>query len=348
MVGAVVRTPAEQLAGLSLDGGWRVLELIPRPPGATGGYFSQSYLVKDDNGRQAFLKALDYSKALRDADPALRLKRMTEAFVFERELLRRCRSMSRIVTAIADGSVTVGNRDTDVVQYIIFELADGDIRSQADIAQRFDLAVSLRALHQIATGLFQLHRHRIAHQDLKPSNVMVFPRDGSKLSDLGRACYGGLSAPHDDDQIPGDWSYAPPELLYGQIDPDWNRRRMGCDAYHLGSMIVFLFSGAGLTPQLLIELRDEHRMENWRSDYAEVLPYVRDAFERVVSEFWNGLPEHVRDRLVTIVRQLCEPDPTLRGHPRTRAGVGNQYSLERYVSEFNILATKAEMGLKRP
>lgn len=42
MSNAVVPTPARQLEGLTLDGGWKVLELLDRPPGATGGFFSKA------------------------------------------------------------------------------------------------------------------------------------------------------------------------------------------------------------------------------------------------------------------------------------------------------------------
>lgn len=79
--------------------------------------------------------------------------------------------------------------------------------------------------------------------------------------------------------------------------------------------------------------------------FEDVLPYLRDAFGRGVKLFGEDVPEEVRGEMVEVVRQLCEPDPRLRGHPRNRAGGGNQYSLERYISKFDILAKKAEFGL---
>ena len=83
--------------------------------------------------------------------------------------------MSRVVTAIADGSVTVNIGGTsEVVQYLIFEKADGDARSFLNASSAFDLAWSLRALHHVTVGLRQMHQSRMAHQDLKPSNVLLF------------------------------------------------------------------------------------------------------------------------------------------------------------------------------
>jgi serine/threonine protein kinase len=318
-------TPAKQLLGKNLDGGWRVIDLVPRRIGGTGGNFSEGYIVADSEGRRGFLKALDYSRALKSADPARVLQALTEAYNFERDVLRKCRDsrMDRVVVALADGSVDVSDQP---VQYLIFELADGDLRSQVSAVDRFDLAYGLRALHHVATGLSQLHRENIAHQDVKPSNVLAFSGGTvSKIADLGRAAYKGHVPPHEELHIPGDPTYAPPELLYGYTDPDWNRRRFGCDAYLMGSLVVFFFTGAGATPLLRVALRDAHSWENWAGTYEEVLPYVRDAFGHVIDAFSDSVDESVRIDLLTAVRELCEPNPALRGHPRNRAGKGNQY-----------------------
>lgn len=316
---------------------------------ATGGNFSEGYIVEDGHGRRAFLKALDYSRALRAPDPAVALQALTEAFNFERAVLQRCgaRHLDKVVTALADGTVRLnaGAPDGGVVQYLIFELADGDVRSQADVSMRFDLAFILRALHHVATGVYQLHGEGIAHQDLKPSNVLVFKTTGeSKIGDLGRAAYRGHSPPHESQGVAGDPSYAPPELLYGFIDPDWFRRRLGCDAYLLGSMAVFFFLGQGLTRLIAAELDPSFGWQTWTGRYEDVLPYVRDAFGRVIEQFRSNIPLPIREDLVQIVRELCDPDPRLRGHPRNRNQPALQYSVQRYIARFDLLARRAEGG----
>lgn len=341
-----MKTPAQQLAGMTLDGGWKVVSPAPVALGQTGGNFSEGYVVQGPNGQKAFLKALDYSRAMEAPDPALALKPLIDSFIFERDLLAKCRArgLDRIVTAIGDGTVSVAGQR---VQYLIFELADGDLRALASASKRFELAWMLRALHHVATGLLQLHGEEIAHQDVKPSNVLVFGGVESKLADLGRAAYKGHFAPHEDREIAGDPTYAPPELLYRYVDPNWNPRRLGCDAYLLGSMVVFFFTGASVTPLLRKELHDAHAWGkgNWSGTYEEVLPYVRDGFGRVLETFKQTVDPEVRAELVTTVSELCEPDPRLRGHPLNRVGKGNQYSVERYVSQFNLLARKAELRL---
>jgi serine/threonine protein kinase len=61
----------------------------------------------------------------------------------------------------------------------------------------------------MATGLHELHSQRIAHQDLKPSNVLVFSQREAKNADLGRATLRGQVGPFDEFPVAGDLSYAP-------------------------------------------------------------------------------------------------------------------------------------------
>jgi serine/threonine protein kinase len=338
---------AERLTGMKLDGGWTVISSVPKDNELTGGNFSICYLVEGPDGRQAFLKALDYSRAFNSKDPARILQWLTEGFNFERDVLTKCKDerLDRVVTAITDGTVRFDNApDGGIVQYLIFELADGDVRRQANISKQFDIAWSLRSLHHIAIGLKQIHGHGIAHQDLKPSNVLIFNGNTSKIADFGRAAYQGHAAPHEYFEVPGDPVYAPPELLYNNVDPDWNRRRLGCDAYLMGSMVVFFFLGVGMTPLLFRELPDSLNYKNWGGAYDEVLPYLKDAFQRVLEYYRQKLPVSLQEELTQIVAQLCEPDLRLRGHPKNRIAA-DQYSMERYISRFDHLASYAELGL---
>jgi serine/threonine protein kinase len=200
--------------------------------------------------------------------------------------------------------------------------------------------------------LKQLHGSNIAHQDLKPSNVLVFDGRTSKLADLGRAAYQGHTPGHDHLHVAGDPTYAPPDLAYGFVLPEWNMRRLSCDVYHLGSMIVFFFTGMGMTGLLFKHLDLAFQPSarpfagGWTGTFEDVLPYVREAFERAIEEFGNHVPDpKLREKLVTMVRQLCEPDSRLRGHPLTRRqGGGNSFSLERYITDLDLLARRAEVG----
>jgi eukaryotic-like serine/threonine-protein kinase len=315
---------------------------------ATGGNFSCGYRVVHENGTHGFLKALDFSRALSSPDPALALQGLTQAFNFERNLLNLCNSrrMDRIVRAITDGIVKVDNSLLGNVQYLVFEFADCDLRAQLSLASNVETAWKMRSLHHIATGLHQLHGADIAHQDLKPSNVLVFNGTESKIADLGSASLKGSNAPRDGHHFPGDPAYAPPEGLYGYVDTEWGFRRLGCDAYLLGSMVVFLFTGLSMTSLVQDELDPSFHWRNWTGTYQDVAAHVRDAFGRAVEVFGNHIPEEpLRDELKQIVRQLCDPDPRLRGHPLNRLGSSNPLSLERFVSHLDLLTRRAELGV---
>jgi len=341
-------SPAESLIGIRLQENWNVVQKLTKDPATTGGFFSHGYIVEGQGGIRAYLKALDFSAALRSPDPAEALQGMTEAYNSERQLCSQCqkKSFDRVVRYLCDGKVLADPDDPNsIVQYIIFELADGDVRLQLDRFTGFDIAWTLRALHHIATGLKQLHSINIAHQDIKPSNILVFQERVSKLADLGRAASRNSHCPHEDFPIAGDRSYAPPELLYGFVDPDWNRRRLGCDLYLLGSMVVFLFARVNMTSLIFSHLSSDHRPEYHADGYNVVLPYMEKAFYESLEDFRNQLPNLLVSDVVDIVRQLCFPNPEKRGHPCNHFNSGSQYSLERYVTQFDLLARKAEIGI---
>ncbi len=344
--------PRERLGGMTLDGGWRVVESLPNHDDDTGGNFSAGYIVTAPDGRRHFLKAIDFSSAMLDPDPARALQRLTEAFNLERDVLEIGKRLSCVVTAIADGRTLVGDTPDDVVQYLILELAENSLRRMAVPSRRLPVELALRALHRAANGLRQLHREQVAHQDIKPSNVLQFPGDEFKISDFGRSSIRGRLAPHDDFSVAGDPAYAPLELLYGQTDPDFGVRRFGCDSYLLGSLATFLLTGVHMTALVISELDPSAHPGTWVGTYGAVLPQVRAAYSTALAKITAHLPREADygPELVLCITQLCDPDISRRGHPITRAtqtSRGNIFDLERYVSIFDRLATRADIYARR-
>jgi eukaryotic-like serine/threonine-protein kinase len=336
--------PASKLCGVPLPGGWTADKELTGLSD-TGGNFSYGYHVTHTDGRGAFLKALDYSRALRSPDPPAALQALTAAYLFERNLLQTCkaRRMDRVVQSVDFGHVIVDQTDLGRVDYLILEIADCDVRSFLSASAKIELSWKLRALHHIATGIHQLHAANIAHQDVKPSNVLVFDASVSKIADLGSASLKGSVCPRDDRDFPGDPAYAPPELLYGYQDPDWTIRRFGCDAYLLGSMIVFIFTGLSATSLLFSKMATDHHPKIWKGTYEHVLPYLKDAFGLALKSFAMCVPdEPFRTELKTVVSYLCEPELALRGHPQNKLGHSAPLSLERILSKLDLLVRKAE------
>lgn len=342
--------PAECLEGLELEGGWKVASIVAPHRASTGGHFSIGYVVASAEGSRAFLKALDFSGAFQTPDPARALEAMTSAYNFERDLLERCkrRDLKRIVVPIADGSVQVPGDFGPLgrVSYLIFEFAKGDIRRIVAESSSLDLAWCLRSLHQTCVGLMQLHSIGVAHQDLKPSNVLVFEIGGSKISDLGRAFCQGLASPADDLRIPGDLSYAPPELFYAGLRSELIGR-FNADLYMLGSLIFFYFVQCSATHALQTKLRSLYSGGVSLSDFTHDLPYWKQAFAEAISDLRRAVDPvagRLSNEIVSVTKELCEPDPARRGDPRF-FGEYTLLSLERYTSRFNLLARKAELRL---
>jgi len=348
--------PASLLLNRELDNGWTVIKRFERSNTATGSCFSTGYVVKHKDGRQAFMKAMDYTRALlHPAGPAM-MQYLLEAYRFEKEICEKCKAshLSRVVHAIDSGFLILNEGDGySRVDYLIFDLADGDIRAHIDQSDIFDSAFAMRAIHNVAAALQQLHRADIAHQDLKPSNVLVYKLPGvqqtrkSKLTDFGRAWSGDLKAPHDAAIFAGDPKYIPFELMYNEKPQNEKTYRFGTDLFLLGSLIMYLFSRVYVSSAVIDRLEVQHRPGTFRDPYPDVIPYLENAFGAVLTEFAQSVPEPVRQELVEVVGQLCNPRPEKRGHPDHVEGRSNAFSLERYISLFDLLAVRLEYKLTR-
>jgi eukaryotic-like serine/threonine-protein kinase len=340
---------ADCLSGLGLSDGWKVKRHLARNQNGTGGTFSQSYLVEKD-GKEGFLKAFDFSEAFdTGADTLTVLSNLSAAYNHERSILDHCnlRRLSNVVLAVSHGKVQVPDMGPmeGTVFYLIFEMADGDVRVQMDISTQCDIVWCLRALKDVSLGLWQVHKEMIAHQDAKPSNVLCYGSSGFKVSDFGRSSWRGTTAPHDGLAIAGDRSYAPPEQLYGFTHTDFIPRRMGCDLYMLGNLAAFLFSGINVTANLLAALDPQHHPMKWTGTYTDVLPYLQNAFTMVLKDISSQIDSLIREDMILLITQLCQPDLSRRGHSKG-LGKHDQYSLERFVSQMDLAYKKLNIRMR--
>ncbi len=338
----------DPLLGQPVGDGWTISRRITR--NSSGGCFSIGYQAEHPAKPHAFVKVLNLSHAITQPDMTSAVRQMSTAFEYERDLLEHCRGirLSRVVKAIDAGELNVPQLPIPRVPYLLFEAADTDIRRLLDdIDAQLDLATVLRYLHHISVGLGQLHANRIAHQDIKPSNVLVFSDSGAKLADLGCASQQNNPAPRDDLRVPGDPLYSPIEFIYGFLSPDFEIRRLAADMFQLASITHFLFAKVHLNTAIIQQLAEPHLPGNWRSSFVEILPHLQFAFTGVLRDLSDALPKNIQIGLVECVRHLGNPDPRDRGHPHELRAGGSQYSMKRFVSSFNQLAALAEADLRR-
>lgn len=336
--------PARYLLGTTLPGGWYVKTHIPSPLAVAGGSFSETYVVERE-GSIALLKAIDLSIALSAADPIQELAYLTRTYEFEKSLLELCKSarLTKIVNILDSGNLVPQAGGIIPVPYFILEYADDNVEAKIDHDSRLNTAWLLRILHNATVALWQLHKEQVAHRGLRASAVLEFGQSLYKLTDLGGASMKGLENPTESrGGLVLDPAYATPEMLYGLEEKEWMFKHQAADIYALGNFMFFLFTQTTFTGWMTFYLNEAHRWNAWKGTFAEVLPYLVEAYDTAVYHFTAFVEdEQLKAELDAVLRQLCYPDPRRRGHPKSM-GTVTALSVERYISVFDKLARQAE------
>lgn len=342
------------LPGQVINERWKVgAKSSSTDPNSTGGFFSVTFDCTDlTTGKPVFLKVVDVLKAINLYSSEMSISdvllKIGEEHKFESNLMNECKEarLRRVVVALDSGDTRIPNYEGPVM-YLVFELAKGDTHKIRDIAPELSARGYsdkwwLDTLHCVATGLNQLHSKMIAHQDVKPSNILFFERLEAKVADLGRAVKRGQNS--STLKKNGDRNHSPPEVLYGMRATEWGVRYLSVDLYMLGNLLYFHFSsGMPVTHAILDRLEPVFcPFRNPGVRFADALPALQEAFGRVVLDFRENLvghlPAKVADGLTTILVELCQPDPEKRGHPRDHAiKHGPTFSTVRYISRFKGL-----------
>lgn len=347
--------------------GWIVTEQMTPPYDfvykGTADY-SLYYKVKNDNGDDAIMKVLDLYKC--QIHPLVQNQKRSEIieeamrnFRYEKKLSEHCngRKVKRIVSYIESGELELTEFDYPLVNYIIYENYYGVLKDVLDYSKKISqttriqsLVGILKMIHDITSGINQLHRIKVTHQDISPSKVQSVKGE-FKLGDLSRAlCLEpSIGCPFSLDCFNGrDYTYAPPEVLFNYKLDDEQERLYQIDNYMLGAMLVYYITG--LSYNVFIErhlpsvsIRD---MAYSNMSFEAAKAYLINAHSNALVELKNNLviPE-IKEEIIEIVRYLCYPIPEQRGHPKVIGGNNKtpNYNLERTISKLDLLRKKSEI-----
>jgi serine/threonine protein kinase len=320
----------------TLVGGWRAIaihEIQRDQPNRC-----RTYYARDLSGQHGFVKVLPPSS--QDLE---QMRFHLEEFFSEKAIVELCgqRNMRRIVRAIAFDKIEVAQIVPVTLHYLIFEWAEHDMRALVTESDEDQIRAALACLHHMATALHELHFSKIAHQNVRPAAVLRFKDDTHKLGDFRHAQMAGFV--RSETRSFFDPAHAAPELLYG-VDVSAFESKYAIDLYQLGALGLHLLTGVGATVQLARELSDLHHWRNWEGDFADVVPYLNIAHERVIENLRSNLPVPIQADLTRAILQLTAPDPFRRGHPGNPPN--NKYGLERYISLFELLRKRFDVRAK--
>ncbi len=160
------------------------------------------------------------------------------------------------------------------------------VMTNAGFQTRLMPSMVLGILRECLAGLSALHRRKVIHADMKPSNVMVKQTGNCKIIDLGSSFF-----THTPPRRPTwTWRYAPVEVLEGAPHTPLS------DMASLGYVMLELLSGkipfVGVT------------------DKNELIQLKKDMWERVA----EILPADVarNSKLVEMISKMIAPDPADR------------------------------------
>jgi hypothetical protein len=110
----------------------------------------------------------------------------------------------------------------------------------------------------------------------------------------------------------------------------------------LGSLLVYLFTGTTLQSLVFKCIPENFQPGKWTGSFdVDLLPVLINAHAQVLNEhLLPQLTQEIEDDVMEIARNLCHPDPRLRGDLKARRQVGHPIGMDRIHQKFLALSLR--------
>ena len=126
--------PVRKLVGCELKDGWEIETQRRLRVGGLGECHSVGFIAKHPDGKMAFVRVLDPTpdSSLEEDEQLKELERRLAVLNNESDLLEKCLTIRirRVVRSLDRGSIELPNSQNRI-HYLLFELADRDLRDEA-------------------------------------------------------------------------------------------------------------------------------------------------------------------------------------------------------------------------
>ena len=108
----------------------------------------------------------------------------------------------------------------------------------------------------------------------------------------------------------------------------------------LGSLMVYLFTGATLQSLVDSKIPGPFRTDQWSGAFdQDLIAVLDDAHAKVLAEhLLPHLAPEVADVVMELARNLTRPDPARRGDPKARRQVGRPVGMDRVYDKLRAAA----------
>jgi len=165
--------------------------------------------------------------------------------------------------------------------YLVMEFCPSSLKEERKQRGKFTESAVRKTLRDVCLGLAYLHRHSIAHLDIKPENILISKSMRYKLGDMGQSRVVKRAG----DIEEGDSRYVAPELLNcDDCEDEIDLKK--CDIFSLGMTAFELLTDHNAPPN-----GDEwHQLRNGKLDLLEAIPGISQRLKMLIRKMLGKNP----------------------------------------------------------